>query len=472
MVWRKQDCKTAVIGNNDVRNSNSGSISVFRAEQDAAPIQQTSSGYKFNCLVLDDQNLPAKTSASNGMLGKDMADCCTGDPRAEIILSSSENKRQQCSVAAPYGWCRFPLSLSRHVQKLCARWPIAYHGTIPQAICGILRNGALRAPDHKLIQSRQCHTKTNYYFTTPSLKYASFVAYATPFSRKEIAIAATSALEGSDGRAAYTFPCRFDAVHSTLNEQATDRRVPSSLSLPVPYNPTPLRTTECSMLHNRVSTGSREPASRSEAQSMSQSDGPQPSLPVVSSYGTRVGCIGQHLTPGGNSEDNAGDIHNTPGKPKKLAELDASKTETFLNDMLDNDNEGQPTGDCWQVVVEVRQHPKSYSYHPQTLLKGHYVIDPNYYNHELAWKSNTPGTNVVTALLLRRVPCKPKNEDPAASIPGVPSNKQAHHLLWWQPWNGAPPIILGSSSQKMVRTFGRCGCSLCNVKSLWRRFSF
>eukprot|EP00921_Rhytidocystis_pertsovi_P004533 GHVQ01007868.1.p1 GENE.GHVQ01007868.1~~GHVQ01007868.1.p1 ORF type:complete len:1074 (+),score=203.49 GHVQ01007868.1:512-3733(+) len=43
-------------------------------------------------------------------------------------------------------------------------------------------------------------------------------------------------------------------------------------------------------------------------------------------------------------------------------------------------------GSWWQVMLEVRVRPGTYATMPQTLLKGHYVIDPHVPNEKIAWR--------------------------------------------------------------------------------------
>eukprot|EP00922_Rhytidocystis_sp_ex-Travisia-forbesii_P021107 GHVS01030964.1.p1 GENE.GHVS01030964.1~~GHVS01030964.1.p1 ORF type:complete len:734 (-),score=159.02 GHVS01030964.1:600-2519(-) len=192
----------------------------------------------------------------------------------------------------------------------------------------------------------------------------------------------------------------------------------------------------------------------------------------------------------------------------------------------------------WQAMLEVRLRPGSYTARPQTLLKGHYVIDPNVPNNQIAWRSRdrSPGydvavrrdrssdDNYITGLLIRRLKnfnpstaalsnkisshsqirlggislCPPPwNETaeqptevdtvktisggfPSLSSPrtqyGVPSTLLAHELLWWQPWDGSGPVPIGhgratdppNRTDKATTTApcvatpdGKCGCRDC-----------
>lgn len=171
------------------------------------------------------------------------------------------------------------------------------------------------------------------------------------------------------------------------------------------------------------------------------------------------------------------------------------------------------SGAWWQGVLEVRVRPGSYRRIAQTLLQGHYEIDPCVPNHQIGWKirdSKQHATNYLTALLVRRLSDEPYRicrsptvstktlasfflgsfardrralsaedlitDDGSPAHFGVLSGRKVHQLQWWQPWNGAPHAPAESQEEvddcktrrrhswSGVNYRDRCGCATCRQK--------
>mmetsp|Transcript_46385 Transcript_46385/g.91524 ORF Transcript_46385/g.91524 Transcript_46385/m.91524 type:complete len:537 (+) Transcript_46385:261-1871(+) len=82
----------------------------------------------------------------------------------------------------PSGWVRFAVRLSMDELQKFGKWHVAFHGTTEQNVVGICRDRTLRVPDNKEIKIREGHIPDQFYFfTTPSVLYAAFGLYASPF---------------------------------------------------------------------------------------------------------------------------------------------------------------------------------------------------------------------------------------------------------------------------------------------------
>jgi hypothetical protein len=84
--------------------------------------------------------------------------------------------------ALPKGWVRFAIHLSFDEQSKFNKWQVSFHGTTMSNVVGIARERQLKVPDNKTVHIREGHIPDQFYFfTSPSILYASFGLYASPF---------------------------------------------------------------------------------------------------------------------------------------------------------------------------------------------------------------------------------------------------------------------------------------------------
>lgn len=83
-------------------------------------------------------------------------------------------------------WLVLNLKLTHEEKENSLLWLTSYHGTYKDAISKIVKSRTLKAADNKEILIRDGHISGQYYyFTSPSLNYASCGMYSTPFYYNE-----------------------------------------------------------------------------------------------------------------------------------------------------------------------------------------------------------------------------------------------------------------------------------------------
>ncbi|KAF8817715.1 hypothetical protein IE077_000640, partial [Cardiosporidium cionae] len=87
------------------------------------------------------------------------------------------------SIASlPFGWSRYALHVDEDISDLISSWHVSYHGTTLESLRMIVKDGCLKVPDNREVFVREGHIPDLFYiFTSPSVIYAGFGLYASPF---------------------------------------------------------------------------------------------------------------------------------------------------------------------------------------------------------------------------------------------------------------------------------------------------